>query len=84
MVVSLRGWLTLPGCPGCSGSFSSPGLPKHCEEGKQKYGWTESGEYFIDVDGMDGDDEGNLDPFLVHCNMDDYPNTAVTELPHDK
>ena len=38
----------------------------------------------IDIDGPDGDDDGNVGPFLVFCDVKSFPGIPVTVVPHDK
>ena len=38
----------------------------------------------IDPDGVDGDSEGNLDPFYVCCDVENFGPLAVTQIPVEK
>ena len=38
----------------------------------------------IDIDGPEGDDEGNLDPFYAHCDVESYGHVAITQIPHTR
>lgn len=50
----------------------------------RNYGLSKNQAILIDVDGPDGDGDGNQAPFLVQCDVESYPDTGVTVIPPKK
>ena len=56
--------------------------PSSCQDAKDNYALQYNSVLLIDIDGAEGDEEGNLDPFYVHFDVETHPNQAITSLPH--
>ncbi|XP_064597834.1 LOW QUALITY PROTEIN: uncharacterized protein LOC135464334 [Liolophura sinensis] len=56
-------------------------IPKDCDDAMRNYGLSKNRAILIDVDGPDGDSDGNQPPFLVQCDVESYPHTGVTVIP---
>ena len=67
----------------CKTVLSLADLPRDCQEAKEKLALKKNDVILIDIDGPDGDDEGNLEPFYVHCDVESYHGVAVTQIPHN-
>ncbi|XP_064594774.1 uncharacterized protein LOC135461554 [Liolophura sinensis] len=57
-------------------------IPLDCDDALRNYGQKRNGPQLIDVDGPDGDEAGNLEPFVADCDMTSYPSTGVTIIPN--
>ena len=57
-------------------------IPKDCQEAKDKFGLEFNDVILIDIDGPDGDSDGNLDPFYAHCDVESQTHVAITQIPN--
>ena len=58
-------------------------IPTDCDEARWSYKISYDTPVLIDLDGPEGDEGGNLSPFLAQCDMTSYLHVGVTVIPHN-